>query len=106
MTKNWRKETIQKINKYKLDLILRQAQRGEEVAATLSASMIFVNKIGDELIDISGRKIELKNDELNDYDGKCEGKLERNKKGMPSEKELFVYDSKERTFSKIKNIIS
>ena len=46
----------------------------------LSAFRIFVSKMGDELIDISGKKIELKSEEMNDYDKNSEGKLERNKK--------------------------
>ena len=80
MTKNSRKKTLQKLKEYKSDSLLKQAQRGEGAAAMLSAFRIFVSKTGDELIDISGRKIEVKSDEMNDYDRNCEGKLERNKK--------------------------
>ena len=79
MTKNSRKKSLQKIKEYKLDSLLKQAQKGGVVAPMLSAFRIFVNKMGDELIDISGRKIETK-DEMNDYDGNCESKLERNKR--------------------------
>ena len=45
--KKLEKKTVQKINEYKSDSMLKQAQRGNEVAAMLSALRIFVNKTGD-----------------------------------------------------------